>query len=173
MIAYRPETPADFDAIDTVVGDAFGSPVEPKLVRDIRADACYRPDLSWVAVDDGDVIAHTMLSDALLVDGDTTHRILLLSPMAVTPSRQRTGVGQGLIRAIAARADELGEPLVVLEGVVEYYPRVGFVVASTLGIQIDLPDWAPPEAAQALTLSAWTPAMRGHVVMPPPFDGLD
>lgn len=155
-----------------MVRDAFGSDVEPKLVDDIRADACYRPDLSWVAVDGDEVIAHTMLSDALLVDGDTTHRILLLSPMAVTPSRQRTGVGQALIRGVTAHADELGESLVVLEGVVDYYPRVGFVVASTLGIHIDLPDWAPPEAAQALTLSAWTPSMRGRVVMPPPFDGL-
>jgi putative acetyltransferase len=142
-------------------------------VRDIRADACYRPDLAWVAVDDGEIIAHTMLSDALIVDGDTTHRILVLSPMAVDPSRQRTGVGQALIRAVTARADELGEPLVVLEGVPAYYPRVGFVVASTLGIEIALPDWAPPEAAQALPLSAWTPAMRGRVVMPQPFAGLD
>ena len=37
------------------------------------------------------------------------------------------------------------------------------------GIHIDLPDWAPPEAAQVLWLRAHDPAVRGRVVHPPAF----
>ena len=38
-----------------------------------------------------------------------------------------------------------------------------------MGIQIDLPDWAPREAGQAYPLSAYDESLRGHVVYPPAF----
>ena len=41
------------------------------------------------------------------------------------------------------------------------------------GIHITLPDWAPPEAAQIMRLSAYDPAIRGRLVYPPAFDNLE
>ena len=38
------------------------------------------------------------------------------------------------------------------------------------GIAIDLPSWAPPEAAQLLRLGRYDPSLVGHVVYPPAFD---
>jgi putative acetyltransferase len=58
---------------------------------------------------------------------------------------------------------------VVLEGSPAYYPRFGFRDCRTLGIQIDLPDWAPRDAGQAYPLSAYDDAIRGRLRYPPAF----
>ena len=57
-----------------------------------------------------------------------------------------------------------------------YYGRLGFEPAVKYGIEIHLPDWAPPEAAQVIRLTAFDPddpTLRGTVVYPPAFDGLE
>ena len=75
--------------------------------------------------------------------------------------------------AALAAAEEMGEPLVMLEGSPRFYPRFGFRDARTIGIAIDLPDWAPPEAGMAYPLSSYDGAMRGRLVYPPAFAALD
>jgi len=40
--------------------------------------------------------------------------------------RQRIGVGARLIREALGRAEEAGEPAVMVEGIPAYYPRFGF-----------------------------------------------
>ena len=169
----RPETPADFDAIRSVVAAAFKSDVEAKLVDDIRADACYRPEFALVAEEDGEIVGHVMINHTELHDGDVVHHIAMLSPLAVASARQKDGIGSALVREAVARTDACGDRVMVLEGSPLYYPRFGFVDARTLGITIHLPDWAPPEAGQALPLSAYDPTVRGTVVYPPPFQGLE
>ena len=62
------------------------------------------------------------------------------------------------------------EPLIVLEGSPGYYSRFGFEYAVPLGITIELPDWAPPEAAQVLRRSRYDAGMRGEVEYPPAFN---
>jgi putative acetyltransferase len=171
-VIIRPEAPADFDAIRVVVADAFKSDVEAKLVDDIRADGCYRPSMALVAEDDGVIVGHVMIDGCTLRDGDTERPIVMLSPLAVTPDRQKDGIGGALVREACRLADEAGEPIVILEGSPLYYPRFGFVDARTLGITIHLPDWAPKEAGQAMKLSSYDPAIKGEVVYPPPFEGL-
>ena len=174
----RPEQPADFGAIRKLVGDAFESTVEAGLVDAIRADACYRPELALVAEDGtgggAEIVGHVMIDHAELHDeGGAVHRIGMLSPLAVVPARQRRGIGSALVREAVARADACGDTLVVLEGSPRYYPRFGFVDCRTLGITIHLPDWAPPDAGQALPLSSYDPSVRGTLVHPPPFEGLE
>ena len=168
----RPEAAADFDAVRVVVRDAFKSGVEASLVDSIRADACYRPDLALVAEEDGEIVGHVMIDSCALRDGDLEHPIVMLSPLAVRPDRQKDGIGGALVREVCARADAEGEPIVILEGSPAYYSRFGFVDARTLGITIHLPDWAPPEAGQALPLSSYDVRIRGEAIYPPPFAGL-
>ena len=62
------------------------------------------------------------------------------------------------------------EPLILLEGSPGDYSRFGFEYAVPLGITIELPDWAPPEAAQLLRLSRYDAGVRGEVEYPPPFN---
>ena len=59
------------------------------------------------------------------------------------------------------------QPLVVLEGNPLYYGRFGFEHSRRYGIEIDLPSWAPPEAAQVLRDSEVRPSETGA----PPTDG--
>lgn len=119
------------------------------------------------------IVGHVMINHCQLRDGDDVHAIAMLSPLAVTPGRHKDGIGSALVREVTSRADAAGDPVVILEGSPKYYPRFGFVDARTLGIDIHLPDWAPPEAGQALPLSAYDASIRGTAVYPPPFDGLE
>jgi putative acetyltransferase len=166
----RGERPADADLIDAVVGAAFGSPDEPRLVRAIRASGNFVPELSLVAELGGDVVGHVMVSAASLRDGDAHCRIATLSPLAVMPSSQRLGIGSALVREVIRRADDCGEPLVVLQGSPGFYSRLGFEYSVPHGIQMTLPTWAPARAAQMVRLSHYGPSIRGRVVLPPAFN---
>ena len=165
------ETHADHDAIRAVVREAFADHQEvAELVDAIRASPQFVPGLSLVARLDGEVVGHVMVSHADLVGPDAQRRqILSLSPLAVRPSVQRTGIGSALVPAALAAADALGEPLVVLEGSPAYYSRFGFVDCRTIDVHIDLPDWAPREAGQAYPLTTYDPALRGTLEYPPAF----
>jgi putative acetyltransferase len=164
VVVVRPETPADFDEIAAVVEAAFGKPDEVAIVNAIRGSDGYVPELSFVAVDDGRVIGHTMLSRVGLKGSE---RLLLqLAPMAVTPERQNHGVGFALGETALEAADRLREPLVLVVGHPTYYPRFGFRPASQLGLyppDRDIPD----EAFMVVPLSAYDPAIRGRVLWPP------
>ena len=92
-------------------------------------------------------------------------RILILTPMAVRPDRQRTGIGKTIVRAALAAAEARGEPVVLVEGVPSYYPQFGFRSASSLGIEKPHP--GIPEAAwMALPLTKYDASLRGRVVYP-------
>ncbi len=173
MIVRR-ERGEDAPAIADVHRRAFGEENVAQLVELIRASDRFVPELSLVAEDGGDVVGHVLLShvtfEPLGASGPEPHarrEVLTLSPVGVLPEYQRRGVGAALIAEALERARRLGEELVVLEGIPAYYPRFGFVRASTLGI--DPPRPVPDEAWMALPLvpgREW----RGRVVYPPAFD---
>lgn len=164
----RAEEPTDFDAIDDIVEAAFGQPDEARLVRRLRDSDAYVPDLTLVADDDGEVVGHIMLSYAEL-KGETTTRVLSLAPLAVWPGRQRDGVGIALTKEALRLADARGEPLVVVLGHPDYYPRFGFEPARAHGIEPH--DAAvPDEAFMVVRLRSYDPALRGAIVYPPAFD---
>ena len=158
----RVEKPDDYESVADVVESAFGDRAVVELTEAIRASDGYVPDLAFVA-DDGGVVGHLMLSYVSIED--TAFRVLQLAPMAVRPDRQRQGVGVALIRRALSAADERGEPLVLVEGVPDYYPRFGFRPASELGLL--RPYESIPEAAwMAIRLSAYDPSIRGRVIYP-------
>jgi putative acetyltransferase len=172
MTDIRPERVGDHRAIRDVVAAAFQSDAEADLVERIRASENFVPELSLVADDEGEIVGHVMLSYVSLVDGSARRRILSLAPLAVAPDRHKTGIGSALVREATERADDRGEPLVILEGSPVYYSRFGFEPCSNHGIELTVPDWAPPEAAQVLRLKSYDPAVRGRVVYPAAFEGL-
>jgi putative acetyltransferase len=94
--------------------------------------------------------------------------VLGLGPLSVRPDWQRRGVGSALVHAVLGAADALGEPLVVLLGSAEYYPRFGFRPASEYGITPQRPEWEPH--FQVRTLAAYDPALRGAFAYAEPFD---
>jgi putative acetyltransferase len=161
-LTIRPERRRDAGAIAAVVTAAFGDAAVADFTARIRSSAGYVPELTFVGEDDGEVVGFTMLSRVSLEHG---RRLLVLTPMAVRPDRQRTGIGVALVRAAIAAADARREPFVLVEGVPEYYPRFGFRSATGLGLL--RPDERIPEAAWlALPLSGYDPGIRGRVVYP-------
>jgi putative acetyltransferase len=157
-VRLRPETPADEDEIETVVASAFdGRPNEPALVRRLRP-----ADVALVAVRDGQVVGHVMLSPVEVVDGDRVARALVLAPLSVHPSAQGQGVGAALVH----RALELAGSAVVVLGDPGYYGRFGFEPCTRHGVR-------PPEGVPAEPFSVWLPPggaeVQGTVRFPAAF----
>lgn len=96
---------------------------------------------------------------------------LALAPVAVLPELQRHGGGGAAVRAVlgaaARRAAAGGERLVVVLGHPAYYPRFGFVRASSLGVGVAFE--VPDEALMALVLDGPGPVPSGTVAYPAPF----
>jgi putative acetyltransferase len=163
----RKEERRDFAGVRAVHEAAFPTSTEADLVDALRDTDAWRDDLSIVAVQDGEVVGHLLISVAHL---DTGAPILALAPMAVQPARQRQGIGGALVRASLERAAQTGLPLVVVLGHPGYYPKFGFGSASALGIRapFDVPD----EAWMAMRLPGWGPEVAGTVVYPPAFDAV-
>ena len=86
--------------------------------------------LSLVAAREDRVLGHIMYSPVLIggVSGAG------LGPMAVVPEHQRQGIGTRLVEQGNRRLQEAGCPFIVVVGHPLFYPRFGFVPASTHGI---------------------------------------
>ncbi|HEY2778066.1 MAG TPA: N-acetyltransferase [Gaiellaceae bacterium] len=171
-VVIRPEREADHPAIADVVRGAFvRHPDEVALlVERIRASEHFIPELALVAEDSSGVVAHVMLS-WVGIEGGSRPRILNLSPMSVRPDRQRVGVGTRLIRDALGRAEDAGEPAVMVEGIPGYYPRFGFEQATELGF---IPPNAeiPPAAFMVKRLPGFSPDLAGRIVYPAAFAAL-
>jgi putative acetyltransferase len=167
-LVIRRERPDDEREIAQLVEAAFGDRSVAEFTESIRTSTGYVPELTFVGEEDGDVVGFTMLS-YVGIDGLDT-RILVLTPMAVRPDKQRRGIGAAVVRAALAAADERAEPLVLVEGVPSYYPRFGFESATALGLE--RPDERIPDQAWlAIPLRAYDPSVRGRVVYPSFFPG--
>ena len=143
-VVVRPESVDDHDAIRRLVAAAFESDAEAHLVDRIRDSDEYVPEMALVAEVDGEIVGHVMISHAVIRSEAGDRPIVMLSPLAVLPAHQRSGIGGALVRTAVEAAEARGEPLVVLEGSPVYYSRFGFEHSLAYGIEIALPDWAPP-----------------------------
>jgi putative acetyltransferase len=171
-VVIRLERAVDHPVIAEVIRTAFvGHPDEvASFVERIRASDRFIPELALVAEDSSGVIAHVMLSWVDVAGGSRT-RILNLTPMSVRPDRQRLGVGTKLIRDALRRAEDAGEPAVMVEGIPAYYPRFGFEQASALGFIAPHPK-IPDDAFMVKRLPGFSPDLAGRVIYPAAFDAL-
>lgn len=159
-IAIRPERPTETAGVRAVNDAAFGTTHESRIVDDIRGTADWIDGGSLVAEDGGRLVGHVLLSYGDLdLETGGRRRIWMVGPVAVIPERQRQGIGGALMRAAIRLATERGEPLLVLLGHADYYPRFGFEPARAIGIEAPRP-W-PDASWLALRLPAWTPDLRG------------
>ena len=165
----RPETTAGHDAIRRVNEEAFGGPIEAKLVDAIRESDRFLAELSLVAVSEGQTRGHVISSYVDVEPG--ARRVLQVGPLAVLPSHQRRGIGSALMGETIRIADSRGEPLLLIEGNPKYYERFGFTRADAVGIE------PPPETRGAQyfmirPLARYSPAFRGRAIYPPETFGI-
>lgn len=160
----RPESAHDVTAVREVNLAAFPTAAEADLVDALRDSDAWIDGLSIVAEDrDANVVGHALLTRCH-VGGSAA---LALAPCAVLPRVQRRGAGSAAIRAALGAARAMGEKLVVVLGHADYYPRFGFVPASSLGIQASFE--VPDEALMALALDPDAETPRGTIIYPAPF----
>lgn len=173
-VLIRRELPADTAVVHTIHLAAFqredGKPgtAEADLVDELRVDDGWIDALSWVAMENDEVIGHVVCTRATI--GPDSLPVLGLGPLGVRPDRQRSGAGKALVHTVIGAADALGEPAIVLLGHPTYYPRFGFRPAVAAGIIPPDPSWEP--AFQVRTLTTYTPALRGNFVYAAPFQRL-
>jgi putative acetyltransferase len=91
---------------------------------------------------------------------------LALAPLAVTPARQRQGIGSQLVREGLRACAAAGHRIVVVLGHPAYYPRFGFSAA--LARPLKAPFSGESFMAAELVPGA-LPGVAGEVRYPPPF----
>lgn len=174
-VVLRTERPEDRPEILELTARAFsvspvtgepvqGTPLEVGLLRELFECDEYIPELSIVAEIGGDIVGHAISTRGWIGDLE----LVGLGPIGVLPQFQRRGVGSALMRETAARATAAGEPAIALLGSPLYYPRFGYVPATSLGVE-------PPEAGwgdhfQLLPLPAWPDGVRGTFRYAAPFE---
>jgi putative acetyltransferase len=134
---------------------AFGQPAEADIVDRLR-ESCA-DSVSLVAEDES-VVGAILFTPAVIESPDCAVVGMGLAPLAVTPDRQRQGIGSALVRRGLEILRERGCPFVLVLGHPEYYPRFGFERASAHGLTCPW-DGVPDEAFMALVLDS--KAMEG------------
>jgi putative acetyltransferase len=170
-ITIRPERPNDLPAIHDLIRVAFGRELEAEVVTKLRASAGFLPGLSLVAEHGDQIIGHVMITELVFQsDAGRQVRSTILAPLAVLPSHQNQGIGDALSRAAIERSREAGYGSMILVGHPNYYPRFGFLPASTWGIRYATPIRDEVFMALELVPGALADA-AGTVHLPAAFDG--
>ncbi|HOB19286.1 MAG TPA: GNAT family N-acetyltransferase [Candidatus Atribacteria bacterium] len=138
-IEIRPETEDDWYDVELITQRAFWNLHnmgcdEHYLVHKLRRDMDYLPELSRIAVKDGEVIGSIMYSKARVVDGTDVHEVLTFGPFCVASKWQGCGVGGLLLKETIGLAASKGYKGIVIFGEPEYYPRFGFKTCDHFGI---------------------------------------
>jgi putative acetyltransferase len=159
----RPETSSDYAAIQTINIDAFAQhpfshQTEHLIVNALRDSNALT--ISLVAEDQGVVVGHIAFSPALIDGADL--KWFTLGPVAVSPDRQRQGIGALLIKDGLKALRQLGAQGCLLVGDPNYYKRFGFLHSQILSVH-DVP------AEYFLCLSFITKTPKGIVTHHPAF----
>jgi putative acetyltransferase len=142
VTTIREERAEDRAAIRAINQAAFGRPDEADLIDALREEGAVLA--SFVAERDAQIVGHILFSRMWI----GAIPAAALAPMAVSPDRQRSGVGSALVRHGLEFLRQTGERIVIVLGHREYYPRFGF--SSQMARALDHP--FPPGALMALEL---------------------
>jgi putative acetyltransferase len=148
VLDIRPEEPRDVETIDRITELAFGQRGEADVVRELRRQGAAL--VSLVAEADGGVVGHILFSPVQVHDDSFEGSAVGLAPMAVSPGRQRQGIGSRLVERGLDTCRERGYAAAVVLGHPQFYPRFGFRPALEHGLHCEYP--VPPEVFMAMEL---------------------
>ena len=140
-IIIRRERPADYDAVERLVREAFWNVYRPGctehyVLRHLRDDPAFVPELDLVMEKDGELIGQNMFMRAhIQADDGRQIPIMTMGPICVAPALKRQGYGKRLLDCSLERAAEAGCGALCFEGNIQFYGKSGFTFASTFGIR--------------------------------------
>ena len=127
---YLTEDPSHDSIIELINDEAFGPGRFAKAAQRIREQGPHDRQLSYVAIDHGDVIASVRMT-AVASGNFAGH---LLGPLAVRPAYKNLGIGRELVRIAIDGARRKGSDGVILVGDPPYYMPLGFEKVATNAI---------------------------------------
>jgi len=136
MITLRQERPADVEAREALLDQAFGGTRNRKTSQRLREGRLPAEGLSFIAVDSRRVIGTARLWSVVCGNGQPA---LLLGPVAVAANSRNRGIGAALVRRALRDARRLGHGAVILVGDAPYYSRFGFASATAAGLKLPGP----------------------------------
>jgi predicted N-acetyltransferase YhbS len=158
-LTIRPERPGDYEAILRLTYEAFLTLDYPGrrrmdehfLYSLLQGCSFVIPELCFVAERDGKIVGHILYTRSVVrrPDGSELDTITF-GPLSVLPKYHRQGIGATLVRHSMNKAREMGCGAVLIVGVPEYYPKLGFQRGRAFGLT--LPDGSAEDPFMACEL---------------------
>ena len=142
-LKIRQEAVGDHYAVEEITRDAFWRFWEDDrmicdehlLVSKLRDVDALVPQLNCVAELDGKIVGHIIYTKSWIESDDgKKHETLTFGPLTVAPEYQSHGIGRALMEHTFAIAKDMGFRAVLIFGIPDYYPHVGFQRAAELGL---------------------------------------
>lgn len=155
----RLEEPKDYYSILRLTYEAFLTLDYPGreridehyLVSLLRNSPCVVTELCYVAEQNDEIVGHILYTRSEVVQRDGTNlQTITFGPLSVLPKYQHQGIGSALVKHSLDKAEKLGYSAVLIIGVPDYYPKLGFKRAKEYGLQ--LPDCSAPVEFMAYEL---------------------
>jgi predicted N-acetyltransferase YhbS len=153
-IIIRDERPEDYDAILRLTYEAFLTVDysdrrrmdEHYLIHLLKGCPLVIPRLALVAERDGEIVGHILYTRSMVANLPT----ITFGPLSVIPKFHRQGIGRALVSHSMDKAREMGFRAVLITGVPDYYPKLGFGRGRDFGVT--LPDGTAPDALMCYEL---------------------
>lgn len=104
------------------------------LIKEIRANKYYVPELELIMTDDNDEVIGYVMFSKMHLGGKFEDELLVLSPVAVKTELQRQHISKDLIEYGFEKAKKMGFKVVIVEGNPQNYRSRGFETSCNYGI---------------------------------------
>lgn len=145
-ITFRREEEKDFRAVEELVRDAFWNVYRPGcmehyVLRHLRSDPAFVPELDFVMEKDGELIGQNIFVRAhIAADDGRQIPIMTMGPICIKPEYKRQGYGKLLLDYSLEQAKAMGCGALCFEGNILFYGKSGFTFAREFGLRYhDLP----------------------------------
>lgn len=144
-VTIRPEKPEDYAAILRLTYEAFITLDYPGrrrvdehyLIHLLQDCEHIVPELRFVAEAESGIVGHILYTKSKVVCLDKTEiETVTFGPLSVLPKYQRQGIGRLLVEHSMNKALEMGFDAVLIVGVPDYYPKLGFARARNFGLTL-------------------------------------
>lgn len=155
----RKEHPEDYNAILRLTYEAFLTLDYPGrkrmdehyLISLLRGSNFVIPELCFVMEMEGEILGHILYTKSEIIKDDGTKiQTITFGPLSVLPKYHKQGIGVALVRHSLEKAKDLGYGAVLITGVPDYYPKLGFKRAKEYSLI--LPDSSSPDEFMAYEL---------------------